>query len=135
MFGTNASTLHWIFVTSAYLTSLNSGDTYIYATFGKTARDSIVTDLPCHFGKPQMQVSFKNVRDVLRKTEGSTRFFICRKYKKNELNFLFSSRTFLKETCILGFPKWLCSSVTILSLAVFPDVAYIYVSPEFNGWV
>ena len=57
---------------------LNSGDTYIYATFGKTARDSIVTEVPCHFGKPQMQVSFKKVREVLRKTEGSTQFFICR---------------------------------------------------------
>jgi hypothetical protein len=27
-----------------------------------------------------MQVSFKKVREVLRKTEGSTQFFICRIY-------------------------------------------------------
>ena len=68
-------------MTSVYAQPLNSGDTYIYATFGKTARNSIVTELPCHFGKPQMQVSFKKVREVLRKTESSTQFFIGRKKK------------------------------------------------------
>ena len=63
---------------SVYVMPLNSGDTYIYATFGKTARNSIVTELHSHFGKPQMQVSFKKVREVLRKTESSTQFFTCR---------------------------------------------------------